>query len=302
MSLDPLRLCAYWDQIAAQGYAWLDRQLAAAAGAGRRVILTVGMKGLGWPEFYPPKGMELARAGWRGVVAGQGALRQPLLDFVETTVRRYRDRSCIGWWQVENESFDRAGPGHRWVERGLLAAEIDLVRSLDERPIALNAFGHLGPIADSIASNLWVDVGALVGRGSRVAGELLALLRPGDVVGLDLYHRVGIMLPVLGRPHIVIAARNWLRVAARLRDQARARGVETWVMEAQAEPWEPTAATAYDPISLDPATMVATIGEIVATGFDRVLLWGVEYWLGAEHNGNDAWLKAGEGLLAPATP
>lgn len=300
MNLDPLRLCAYWDQVAAQGYAWLDRQLDAAGAAGRRVVLTVGIKGLGWPEFYPPKGIRLPAAGHRGVVTGDGGLRQSLLEFVEATVRRYRDRPCVGWWQVENEPLDRSGPGHRWLEVSLLAAEMDLIRSLDGRPIALNAFGHLGPIADSIASNRWIDVGALLDRGSRVARDLLALLRPGDVVGLDLYHRVGILL--LGRPHIVVAARNWLRVASRLRDQARGRGVETWVMEAQAEPWEPSAATTYNPISLSPAAMAATVREIVATGFDRVLLWGVEYWLGAEHHGNDAWLRAGEGLLAPATP
>ena len=49
-----IRLSAYWDQIDQEGYAQLDWLMNEAQRSRQPVVLAVGMKGLGWPEFYVP--------------------------------------------------------------------------------------------------------------------------------------------------------------------------------------------------------------------------------------------------------
>src|SRR2546423_7536171 len=49
-----IRLSAYWDQIDQDGYTQLDWMMSEARRAGQPIALTVGMKALGWPEFFIP--------------------------------------------------------------------------------------------------------------------------------------------------------------------------------------------------------------------------------------------------------
>ena len=52
-----LRLSASWREIERYGYEHLDWLLTTAERARQPVLLTVGMKALGWPEFYLPEGL-----------------------------------------------------------------------------------------------------------------------------------------------------------------------------------------------------------------------------------------------------
>src|SRR5207244_11346582 len=64
-----IRLSAYWDQIDQEGYAQLDWLMNEAQRSGQPVVLAVGIKALGWPEFYvPPSPLPPA-----GVTHGQDA-------------------------------------------------------------------------------------------------------------------------------------------------------------------------------------------------------------------------------------
>src|SRR5437868_10013887 len=49
-----IRLSAYWDQIDQDGYDQLDWLMNEAQRSGQPVVFAVGMKGLGWREFYVP--------------------------------------------------------------------------------------------------------------------------------------------------------------------------------------------------------------------------------------------------------
>src|SRR5207253_3075223 len=79
--------------------------------SGQPVVLAVGMKGLGWPEFYVPASALPAGGLTKGQdAASDASLRDATLAFVYETVTRYRDHSTLISWQVENEPFNRAGP------------------------------------------------------------------------------------------------------------------------------------------------------------------------------------------------
>src|SRR5207245_888048 len=67
-----IRLSAYWDQIDQEGYAQLDWLMNEAQRSRQPVVLAVGMKGLGWPEFYVP----VSALPPDGLTHGQDAARQ----------------------------------------------------------------------------------------------------------------------------------------------------------------------------------------------------------------------------------
>ena len=58
MHFKVIRLSAYWDQVDGQGYDQLDWLLKESQATGQPVVLSVGMKGLGWPEFYIPRQLQ----------------------------------------------------------------------------------------------------------------------------------------------------------------------------------------------------------------------------------------------------
>jgi len=90
MHFKVIRLSAYWDQVDVQGYDQLDWLLNESRASGQPVVLSVGMKGLGWPEFYIPRRLQ-PKTEDGGDVSQDGLLRAAVLDFVQEAVTRYRD-------------------------------------------------------------------------------------------------------------------------------------------------------------------------------------------------------------------
>jgi hypothetical protein len=286
LGLEPLRLCGYWDQPAED----LDWQLDRAAAAGRQVVLTVGMKAPRWPEFHLPRDHELDLH--RG-----GELRADLpiavaaLAQVESLVERFRGRSAIAWWQVENEPSNKSGPHRWWISPELVAQEVAAVRARDDRPVVLTAFGHFNRLVDEFSGHRVCNLEALAGRGSGVEPELLELLHPGDVLGIDVYHSMA------QRADLVVHAASPVTYLDRWRDRSRPHGIECWVTELQAEPWEANDSTLWDPRSVAPADVAERLADVRAAGVETALLWGVEYWLAQAKRGNAAWLEAGRAAL-----
>ncbi len=286
LGLDPLRLCGYWDQAPDD----LEWQLDQATAAGRQVALTVGMKAPRWPEFHLPPADEpdLKRG---SEVRAELPVALGAVGQVTSLVERFRGRSAISWWQVENEPSNRSGPQRWWIAPELVAQEVAAVRARDDRPVILTAFGHFSRVVDELSGHRLCNLEALIGRGSGVEPELLERLRSGDVLGLDVYHSIG------RRGDQVRHAASPVSYLERWQAKARARGVECWVTELQAEPWERDAATQWEPRSVAPTDVEERLAEVRAAGVGTVLLWGVEYWLAQAQRGNPAWLEAGRTAL-----
>src|SRR5438094_10277998 len=94
-----IRLSAYWDQINQEGYSQLDWFMNEAQRSGQPVVLAVGMKGLGWPEFYvpasalPPGGLVQGEA-----AASDASLRDATLTVGCETVTRSSAHATLNSW------------------------------------------------------------------------------------------------------------------------------------------------------------------------------------------------------------
>src|SRR5205814_3670091 len=294
-----IRLSSYWDQVDSEGYDQLDWLMNEAQRARQPIVLTVGMKALGWPEFFIPASVtDLATLNQGQDVASDSSLRAATLAFVEATVLRYRDNPALVGWQIENEPFNRPGPQRLWIDAKFLRAEITSVRQLDgrHRPLIVNAFSHVNLVFDQASARQGFDLRQLLGFDADSAeSDSLAVLNRGDVLGLDVYTAIGYQF--LGQDHLSRADADWPDRLARVRDLAKRQGKQAWITEAQAEPWESTEDTYTDPKSTSPAAIRSVFENLKDAGYGTVLFWGSEYWLWRADNGDPRWIDAIKAIL-----
>jgi hypothetical protein len=268
-----IRLGAYWDEIEPQEgrYDWstLDTELASADQRGLDVVLTVGMKAPRWPEYFLPSWFEQQLdLDPSAMVSENVEVRERTLTFIEQVVRRYRDHRAVEYWQVENEPLDSAGP-HDWqIGSDFLAQEVALVRQLDDRPVIVTMFVEVNPML--LAPWQQRELGA----------RAATILSMADILGLDLYPSRGFRAHG-GDWYFSWPAWMWEPTVVALRWLAEDMGRRAWIMEAQAEPWEPERLVYTDaPLSrsVNPAGAATVVQQLHAAGFDTILLWGVEHW------------------------
>ncbi len=294
-----IRLSSYWDQVDKEGYDQLDWLMSEAQRARQPIVLTVGMKALGWPEFYVPTSVkDLTSLNQGQDVASDSSLRAATLAFVEDTVLRYRENPALVAWQVENEPFNRAGPQRLWIDAEFLRDEITTVRQLDQhhRPLIVNAFSHFNLVFDQASARQGFDLRQWLGFDADSAErDSLAVLNPGDVLGLDVYTAIGYQF--LGQDHLGRADADWPDRLARVRELAKRQGKQAWITEAQAEPWESAADTYTKPKSTNPAAVRSVFENLKDAGYGTVLFWGSEYWLWRADNGDPRWIDAIKAIL-----
>jgi hypothetical protein len=272
LGLDPVRLSAYWADVEREGYEDLDWQLDQVAAAGRSLVLTVGMKAIGWPEFYVPSYLQPAGRARGEIAASRPALTAGVLEFLQETVERYRGHPALTAWQVENEPLNISGPHRWWIAPQILSQELAAVRAADpRRKVVLTAFAHFNRLLDTLST-----------PGGQGAGRLLELLSPGDVLGLDVYQRIG--RRQFGFNRVARADSAWSVEAERWRRRAEESDRQAWVTEAQAEPWGPA--------EFDPNDLATLLEGLRGAGYETVLLWGAEHWLARSAAGDEGWLEA----------
>jgi hypothetical protein len=294
-----IRLSTYWDQVDREGYDQLDWLMSEARKSHQPIALTVGMKALGWPEFFiPASAMPISGLRQGQDVASDSTFRGAALSFVADTVLRYRDNPALIAWQVENEPFNRAGPQRLWIDAEFLRDEIASVRQLDEhhRPLIVNAFSHFNLVFDQASARQGFDFRQWLGFDADSAErDGLSVLGRGDVLGLDVYTAIGYQF--LGRDHMSHADGDWPDRLARVRDLARKQGKQAWITEAQAEPWEASDLSYADPKSTSPKAIRGIFDNLKDAGFTTVLFWGSEYWLWRADQGDSRWIDTIKGIL-----
>src|SRR5712692_7425846 len=288
-----IRLSVYWDQVDQEGYDQLDWLMSEAQRAGQPVVLAVGMKALGWPEFYIPASAMPAAALTQGQdAASDASLRDATLSFVSDTVLRYRDNSTLVAWQIENEPFNRAGPQRLWIDAEFLRDEITSVRQLDghRRPLIVNAFSHFNFVFDQASARQGFDIRQVLGfEADSAERDGLSVLSRGDVLGLDVYTAIGYRF--LGQDHMSHADGDWPDRLSRVLDLAHKQGKQAWITEAQAEPWESSDLNYANPKSTSPQAIRGIFENLKDAGFTTVLFWGSEYWLWQADHGDTRWIE-----------
>jgi len=294
-----IRLSTYWDEVSHSGYDQVDWMMNEAKRARQPIVLTVGMKALGWPEFFIPASALPAAGLQQGQdVASDPSLRDAALAFVGDTVLRYRNNPALVGWQIENEPFNRAGPQRLWIDAEFLRDEITSVRQLDShhRPVIVNAFSHFNLLFDQASARQGFDLRQWLGFDADSAErDGLAALNPGDVLGLDVYTAIGYQF--LGHAHMSRADSDWPDRLARVRDLAKRQGKQAWITEAQAEPWESTPKSNTSPKSTSPQAIRSIFANLKDAGFTTVLFWGSEYWLWRQDHGDPRWTQTIKAIL-----
>lgn len=286
LGFDLVRLSTSWLEIDQFGYEHLDWLIQEAGRLGQRVVLTVGMKALGWPEFYLP-----------APLSAQLEPRELVLHHLARTIERYRSCPQLVAWQIENEPFNRSGPASRTIRRSLVRAEAALAKRLDPgRPIMITTFAHFDAGLDRSSSRFQKTWQRRLWLAVPPEREALAVLRRNDILGLDVYRSIGGRTQ--DRSWVAQASADQLETVARWQRVARRQHKRFWISEAQAEPWEPTRATHGDPVSVQPDDVRDLFQRLSSLQPEAILLWGSEYWLWREENGDPRWADVVRRLLA----
>jgi hypothetical protein len=264
-----IRIAANWKEVEPEKgvykFEMVDWMMDMAEEHNAKVLLVVGQKAPRWPECYVPT--------WNYEYDNETS-KQHLLEYVRTTVERYKNHPALETWQVENEPFIRFAFGEcEGYDTDAVYDEIDLVHTLDlDHKILITDSGELG---------LW-----------RKAGKA------GDIFGTTLYR-------VVRTPGGTIFNYDWVP-AAFYRVKAFVTGIDMdrlWVAELQAEPWfsegDPKNTSIEEQEeTMNPERLKKHIDYVERIGVERAYLWGVEWWyfMREVHGDGRYWDVVGEAI------
>jgi hypothetical protein len=262
LKIKNIKLISHWDLTEPEKDSYifedLDWQIETAEEKGASLILVIGLKTGRWPECHIPQ--------WAKNLSKEEQQKE-ILELIENIILRYGDRASIWAWQVENEAFFPFGECP-WTDINFLKKEIDLVKSLDKKPII---------VSDSGEFSSWV-------RAARL----------GDIVGVTLHRRAWFKELGLYIRYPFTPSYYWRRteIIRKFFDK-KVIGVEL-----QAEPWGPK--LLYD-ISIEEQEKTMNLEQFKKnidfakkTGLDTFYLWGAEwwYWMKTKQNQPEIWQEA----------
>lgn len=241
----------------------LDFQMKEAKAKNATIIMAVGRRLPGWPECHVPE--------WAKTLSLEEQ-QNKILKLIEAVVNRYKGYSNIFYWQVENEvfltGFSRSNCGS--LDKTFLQKEIDLVRSLDARPILMTDSGEFGT---------W--------HGA---------YRRGDVFGTSIY--LYVWPRSIGFPIRYPVTPAFFRIKHNI-TKFILGPKPSIVIELSLEPWllQPIIDT---PIEVQLQRMgIDKFNEMInfssKTNFDTFYLWGAEWWYWMKKSGHpELWNRARE--------
>jgi len=258
-----LRLAAYWNEIeSAEGVLnWesLDWQIKEAEKREVKVILVIGRRVPRWPECHNPS--------WLNNLA-ISEQQERVLNLLKEEVNRYKIYNNIIAWQVENEPllfFFGSCPKR---DRNFLKKEIQLVKSIDPRPVIITDSGEL---------SLWLGVSGL----SEILGTTKFLITWN---------------PWWGYWHYFFPS-SWYYLRAEIAKRIF-HNQRVILTELQAEPWETKTSLKDTPLDLqykgfDLKDFRANLSSAKKAGFDEIYFWGAEWWYWLKKQGDDTfWQEA----------
>lgn len=246
----------------------LDFQMREARRRGVSVIFAVGRRLPGWPECHVPE--------WAQKLTPEKR-NEKILEYIKTTINRYKSFNNIKYWQVENEPFltffSRAicGP----LDADFLKKEIDLVHQLDP--------DHQILATDSGEFGTWYRA-----------------YDAGDVFGTSLYlyiwnktFNIPFRYPIT--PSFFRIKQNVIEFIHHFVGGDKKKPMI--VIELSAEPWlihpitETPISILLDRMGIDKFNEMISFSK--KTGFDAFYLWGGEWWYWMrEHGHPEFWERA----------
>ncbi|MEK7089960.1 MAG: beta-galactosidase, partial [Patescibacteria group bacterium] len=267
LGIRKLRLPAYWHEIEPEDdrfdFSRLDWQIDEAEKRGAEIILAVGYKLPRWPECHIPN--------WaRGL--SRADFEREVLEYIEATVKKYKNVEAIKSWQIENEPFLSFGDSCPGFSSKFLDKEIALVKSLDDRPVMITDSGEL---------SIWIPAA----KKADIFGSTLYRVIWNDRIGYFTY-------PI--PPEFFRLKRAITEIFVGKKPMV--------IIELQGESWqkkmnyEISVEEQYK--SMNPQAFQEVLSYIEGTGFDTFYLWGVEwwFWLKTTQNKPEMWDIAKEAI------
>lgn len=257
LKVKKIRVSAYWNEIEPEQdmFNWedLDWQVKTAGRAGAEIIFAVGARLPRWPECHFPDWVE---------DLGEKEREERILYYIANTIERYKKYGKIVAWQVENEPFLSHFGVCPELDKHFLDQEIDLVRSIDTRPIVVTDSGEL---------SVWI-----------------LAARRADIFGTTMYRDT--YSQVLNRYVHYPITPGFFRFKKNITNLFSSP--EEWiVIELQGEPWGPEPfqkMTAKERArTMDLEKFKGIIEFSSQTGFKTFYLWGVEWWYWEKEVNND---------------
>ena len=254
-----LKIITHWDLIEPKENEYffedLDWQIKEAEEKNAKLILVIGMKTGRWPECHIPEWVkfQIPNSKFQNY-------EKFLLDYLKTVIERYKNSKAIWAWQLENEPFFPFGECPK-IKKDLVKKEIELVRSLDSRPIIFTDSGEF---------SLWINAAKF-----------------GDIVGTTLHRKVYFKEIKKYITYPFPPVYYWRK--AKLIDFFF--GKKVIIAELQAEPWCKN--LIYNcPLEEQKITMnfeqfKKNVNFARNTGIDTIYFWGVEWWYWMKEKGED---------------
>jgi len=260
-----LKIITHWDLIEPKNNQFnfedLDWQIKKAKENKANLILVIGLKTGRWPECHLPD--------WAKNLS-QEELNQEVLDLIQNIILRYQKEPQIVAWQIENEPFFPFGECPE-IKRDFVKREINLVKSLDKRPII---FGDSGEFS------FWIEAARL-----------------GDIVSTTLHRRVYFKEFERYITYPFPPVYYWRK--AKLIEFFFKKKVI--IGELQAEPWCKNLIYNCDlkeqEITMDFKKFKENIDFARKTGIDTIYLWGVEWWYWLKEKGDESILNEAKTLF-----
>jgi hypothetical protein len=260
-----LRLPAYWDEIekdeGVYDFEDFDYMVDQASLRDAKLIINLGRRQPRWPECHSPA--------WINKKSTEEA-QLSLLKLVKETVLRYKDNSHVTNWQVENEAFLGTFGVCPPLDKTFLTQEIDLVHSLDSRPVIITGSGEMSSWRNEISA--------------------------GDIFGTTMYRVV--YNSWAGYIRYFWPA-SFYNIKAYL---AGTNPAKSLIIELQTEPWVPQGKMVYlttDQInkSMSVDQFKANLQYAINAQFGQIYVWGVEWWYWENLYGNSEYWNIGKTLF-----
>ncbi len=258
-----VRLPIYWNAISPMegifDFSEFDFMIQEAEKRDVKIIAVVGRRQPRWPECHVPL--------W-AMSRSESIQRMHILKSIEETVNRYKKSPAIYAWQVDNEPFFSIFGVCPDPDMGFYKKQLELVRSLDARPIIITDSGEL---------STWIRTSALA-----------------DILGISMYRTTwNEYFGYFNYP--INPSMYWKKFLAISPLVER-----VIVTELQAEPWFPDdfldTPLSEQYKSMNEDILRENVRFASKTGFSEIYLWGVEwwYWLKSEKEEQGMWNTAKE--------
>jgi hypothetical protein len=256
-----IKILTHWDLLEPENNNFyfdnLDWQIEEAQKRSAKLILVLGIKTGRWPECHIPKWVQKLPDRER---------EKEVLEYLKIVIERYKQKESIWAWQIENEPFFPFGKCPK-IEKTFVKKEIELVKSLDKRPIIF---------ADSGEFSFWFTAA-----------------RFGDIIGTTLHRKVYFkeIKRYISYPFPPVYYWRKAKIIEFL------FGKKVINSELQAEPW--CKSLIYNcplkeqKITMDLEQFKKNLEFAKKTGFDKFYFWGVEWWYWLKEKGdNKIWQQA----------